>query len=451
MNNYQLNKIINIALIVSIVLLFTSIVYFILMSARNSPSSEYTKKAAINYVQGDTAIRESVYSYYNGNDFVQLSVSTGQTETITDYSLLTDIESIYWLQNGAVFNFATEPVLMELSNMINNKIDELNEKNEGLNLASPENLYWYINFDSGELSYLTYNDNPFGIVSDANGDYVYFTDTLTNPNFTYFGSVSSSGDVIYGIYGSSITTPARIIGQDGDLLYIIRSDTSNQQISLNTYNTSTYKLEEIIDDIYSDSLNHTVYEEVLLLNNSIYINTVDEVSRDKALTKTPLSTKQRVSVFTGPESTFIQYDGAGAFTVTDNGSSSVKAFTIDTEGKNKSENIVVGKDTSSPMVITRNDQSIVISRPYIYLHNDVKNDTKIDEKGLEKGYDSEFSSLERQIYSTTNDVNSYVLYVMSGSIRDEYAKLTDHIDDLDVDRSTITIVLQPSREAAHDL
>ena len=439
-----------IALLISAVALIAALGYLVFSLVNYSPSSDYQKKVVVNYMYGDSRIYDDTYHYYSGDNFMQLSLKNGAKRPLTNHSLLTDVGSIYWLKNGAVFNFVRYPVVNELSDMIQSQLNRLNEDigSEDSELYSIEDLYWYINFTSGEISYLTYTLNPFGISTDSEGEYVYFTDESTNPGYTYFSSVSSSGDILRNIYGSSSATPSRIIGKDENHLYVIQLD-KEDVVSLHTFNTSTYELKERIKDIYDDAMPHTVYEDVRLVGNNIVI-TSSTTSDTVILVRTQLSTEQKSTLFTGAESSVISYMGDGIFTITDTGDSLVRTHSIDINGTVVHQPVVTQKTPLTSELIFSKDFSLFIDRPYIYMPNGV-NVTTINDKGVEAGFESETSSLERQILSQTADFNSYRLYISSGSLSEEYTKVTNYLEKIGVNRNDITILPQLSREASYDL
>ncbi len=445
-----LQRISSILLIFSIFALAVSVAYLLYMLVVNAPSSQFQKKVVVNYMLGDEKVHDDTYNYYTGNDFMQLSLKDGSKRKLTDYNLLTDVESIYWLKNGAVFNFSREPLLSGLSNMISDKVADLNSTNENLNLDSPENLYWYVNFSNGQITYLTYTDNPFGISSSSSGDYIYFPDNLTDSSYNYFGSVSSEGVVNYGIFGAPIVSPSRVIGQDKDNLYIAQQDEKTNTISLQTFDTSTYTQEVLIDDIYEDSALHTVYEDVFLFNDSITTLTVNQATHNKTLTTTTLSTKERRVIYTGPESSTISYAGDGLFTISDSGEHLIQTRSVDIHGDSKDERITAERITPHDTLLPSGTHPIFISRPYIYINPDVTAPA-IDDRGIEKGYSSEQSSFERDIYSQTGDINTYRLYIATGSLKQEYQNVVEYIKGIDVDINDVTIIPQLGREASYDL
>lgn len=453
-NNPTFRKISTIIVLLSAVVFVISIIYLVFMKMTVVPIDTFQEKVVMNYMHGDDRVRDNKYAYYNGNNFMELSIEDGAKRPLTKYSFLTNIDAIHWMSNGAVFRFEDTPLSNELQEMIDTQIAKLNTEKESLLIDSPENLYWHVNFTDGTLTFLSYIDNPFDISVDSDGDFIYFHDPLPDDGLHHIGSIDHKGVVTRNIYQASVEIPIpRIIGQSGVMLYILQpSIEDDSKISLQGYNTSTEEHHELIADIYDDTALHTVYDTVDLVDNTLVFTDVDTTSRKVKLTTISLESKERKVLFEGFDSAVTDYVGNGVFRITDSGDTLTRTYSLKVDGSIHNEEIVTRQSYITNQVMFTDSSPILVDRPYIYFESDPHRNIKtVEEKGLEKGYESEHSVLERDILSITGDINNYRLFVSSGSLQEEVARAVEHIKKADIDIYDVTLTPQAAREVIYDL
>lgn len=443
------NKISSTTLWVSLILLALSIGYLVFSFISNSPAT-FDTRLAVNYISGDNRARDESYTYYNGNNFIQISLTDMSKRKLTNYTLLTDIASIHWMDGGAVFSFSDMPRGAELSSMISAEIDKIINTYSPRNTPVVQNMYWYIDFSDGSISYLTYTDNPFGVSSDPEGDYIYFSNTIMSDGMVYLGSIDKDGNISNAIFSTPSDIPARVIDRKDNTLQIVRAN-NDYTISLLSFDIPSSKETIIIQDVYNKSPNHSIYEDMALVDNSLALISFDEETHDVYIEVIDTS-KSRQEIYRASESSIIDYIGGGIFTVTSHGDSLSTVSLIDMDGKTIDNPVTVERGQTYETIIPYKNGPLLVSRPYISVKSSQYPSVKtIEDKGIEKGYSSENSVIERDIYSDTYDINTYYLTVSSGSLSEEFNKLKDYTQKINVDINDITIVPLLGNRAVYDL
>lgn len=443
------NKISSVALWVSLILLVLSIGYLVFSLINNAPV-RFDTRVAVNYVSGDIKARGDSYTYYNGNNFIQISLTDMSKQKLSDYDLLTDIASIHWMDGGAVFSFSDMPRGAELSSMVSTELDELINTYNPHSTPVVQNMYWYIDFSDGSISYLTYTDNPFGVLSDTEGNYVYFSNTIMSDSMIYLGSIDKDGSVANAIFSTTSDIPARIIGRKENTLQVVRAN-NDSSISLLSFDMSSSKETVIIQDIYNQSPNHSIYEDIAPVGDSLALISFNKETHE-VYVEVIDSSQSRKEIYRAPESSVIDYIGGGIFTITSQGDNLSIISQLDIHGEVVDKPLTVERGQTYERVISYRNGPLLVSRPYISVQSSqYPSITSIDDTGIEKGYSSENSVIERDIYSDTNNINTYYLMVSNGSLNEELSKLKDYTQKINVDINDITIIPSLGSRAVYDL
>lgn len=434
---------------ISLILAVLSAGYLVFSIITSAPT-KFDTRIATSYVSGDNSARSDTYTYYNGNNFIQISLTDMSKQKLSHYNLLNDIASIHWMDGGAVFNFTDMPRGEELATMISTEIDKLTRTYNPRSTPSVQNMYWYIDFSDGSISYLTYTDNPFSVSSDAEGNYVYFSNTIMSSSMIYLGTIDRGGNISNALYSTTSDIPARIINRKETTLQIVRAN-NDSTISLLSFDTLSSKETVVIQNIYNKSPNHSIYEDITPVDDSLALTSFDEKTNEVYIEVID-SDKSRTEIYRAPKSSIIDYTGGGIFTITSQGNDVSLISKIDINGEVVDKPIRVERGQTYETIIPYKDGPILVSRPYISVQSTQYPSAKtIDNKGIEKGFSSENSVIERDIYSETNNINTYYLIVSEGNLSKEYSKLKDYTQKINVDINDITIVPSLGNRAVYDL
>lgn len=439
MNNREILNRLSAAGLIIVFIVFTATFYRFVETLINNRPTDFNKKITINLAYGDVTVRDNSYRYYNGNNFVKLSLENGRKEVLTKYKLLNNISSIYWMKDGVVFNFSSMPQGGELRSMITRHMDNiksLRSKKDSLLIGS---LYWYVNFSSSEISFLTYSENPFGISADPDGSHVYFSDNSSGSSTSSLGVISSEGKVVRDVYISTVDSPARIIDYTKGRALILKSDDKGV-ISLLSYDPNDHKSSILIQDIFADSKSHTIYEIIELYGDELIAisSTAASTGSHRPVQKINITNGLRITISTSEvsETAVFNYLSSGRLDVLDAGEKTSRLYTIEMNTGKITHQIILPGVSVRSRIIPDGKKTILINRPYIkVIDRDYPAISAIDEKPLEKTY----GKLERDIFNDYGDINTYSLRVPTGSLSSALDDARSHIKNSGVNPIDITL------------
>lgn len=438
------DDIMNIAILVLCAASLIGIIMLVFSYFHTTPTN-LTSPIVKNAIRMDNIIRDGRIRYYNGNTFAEISPSSLQVQKIVNFDMLLGVSSITWLRSGAVITFANLPSNPSIRQDMDIALNKVRRENPEVNIVE-SNAYWYLDFKSSKIFLLTYSEKTNPLHYDKNTGQIFFYD-LPIPNATVFGTINQDGNIRRAIYTTD-SSQEKVISENGDLLYFLSSLESGK-LTLKSYNKKTKAVTELVRDVF-DSDTDLAYAQVAMSDGKLFYTDGD--GRHNFIKAIDVNSKNKSVILKESYASHFYFGANSMVDVIENGKMSATIYKYDMKLQKEaaprrlvSSNAVLGEN-----VIYNNDVLYIKDGPNIY---DILHARKRDfsAEQFEKSFRSDNAYLDRDIFNPKLIDNSYSLFIVKGSLKDEYRKVKEHLESKGQNILDFTIEPRLGSQATFDL
>lgn len=446
MGERTLHKILNIALITALVGVLAGTVA--LFYAKSQHATDTLSPPVVgNVVMADYRARDGQLRYYNGNTIMSLSLGDFGHKKLIAQSMLLDVSSVHWLKDGAVINFSSMPQSPKLKQQLEAAAKDAESKKRSADLSRIQNLYWYLRFADSSITFVTYADDSLAFSRSSDGSTLFFTDTPSDASrLTFFSQITDDGTITRDIFAAPKSQKTRLIDRRDNVLYFLSA--GDNAISLRSYDARLNKDEQIIEKVYDDT-ERTIYADAYLVGDSLVTTTNNPASNRLRIDKTSIHSKTRSTIREVTINTGVSYEfGSGSLALREIGTGVTSFSLVDVASGRSSGRVTVGSQYRLSSVVRSGSTTLIVNRPYILAATHSPISRIAPEQGIEKIFSSDASSLTRDIFSQSGDINSYAMIVARGSLKAEYEKLSQQLSASDLSINDFTIRPELGRQAS---